>query len=45
MRLTPLNGNWECRLRSRPGMLVGLYRCSGAILIGLGLKLALERRV
>jgi threonine/homoserine/homoserine lactone efflux protein len=32
-------------LRSHPRFLVGLYRCSGLVLIGLGVKLALERRV
>jgi len=31
-------------LRARPKVLTGLYRTSGAVLIGLGLKLALERR-
>ena len=31
-------------LRSRPKFLAGLYRTSGAVLIGLGLKLAFERR-
>ncbi|MEO8132447.1 MAG: LysE family translocator [Betaproteobacteria bacterium] len=31
-------------LRSRPGVLTWLYRSSGAILIGLGVKLAFERR-
>lgn len=31
-------------LRSRPGVLAWLYRTSGAVLIGLGVKLALERR-
>jgi threonine/homoserine/homoserine lactone efflux protein len=31
-------------LRSRPGVLIWLYRSSGAILIGLGVKLAFERR-
>lgn len=31
-------------LRSRPGILAWLYRSSGAILIGLGVKLAFERR-
>ena len=31
-------------LRARPGVLAGLYRFSGAVLVGLGLKLALERR-
>lgn len=31
-------------LRARPSVLVWLYRSSGTILIGLGLKLAFERR-
>lgn len=31
-------------LRARPGFLAWLYRTSGAVLIGLGIKLALERR-
>jgi threonine/homoserine/homoserine lactone efflux protein len=31
-------------LRSRPGVLAWVYRSSGAILIGLGVRLALERR-
>jgi len=31
-------------LRSRPQVIAWLYRASGAVLIGLGLKLALERR-
>ncbi len=31
-------------LRARPGFLVWLYRSSGAILIGLGIRLAFERR-
>jgi threonine/homoserine/homoserine lactone efflux protein len=31
-------------LRSRPGFLVGMFRTSGAVLVGLGCKLALERR-
>jgi threonine/homoserine/homoserine lactone efflux protein len=31
-------------LRSRPSVLVGLYRSSGAVLIALGVKLAFERR-
>ncbi len=31
-------------LRSRPGVLVWLYRSSGAVLIALGIKLAFERR-
>lgn len=31
-------------LRARPAVLGWLYRCSGAVLVGLGLKLAFERR-
>lgn len=31
-------------LRSRPGLLVWLHRTSGAVLLGLGVKLAFERR-
>jgi threonine/homoserine/homoserine lactone efflux protein len=31
-------------LRARPGVLQWLFRCSGAILVGLGVRLALERR-
>ena len=31
-------------LRSRPAVLTLVYRSSGAILVGLGVKLALERR-
>lgn len=31
-------------LRSRPGVLEWVYRCSGTVLIGLGVRLALERR-
>jgi threonine/homoserine/homoserine lactone efflux protein len=31
-------------LRSRPKVIAWLYRTSGAVLIGLGLKLAFERR-
>jgi threonine/homoserine/homoserine lactone efflux protein len=31
-------------LRARPRVLLWLYRCSGAILLGLGIRLALERR-
>ncbi len=31
-------------LRSRPAVLVWVYRSSGAVLIGLGVRLALERR-
>lgn len=38
---TGLLSGW---LRARPRVLVWLYRSSGAILVGLGLKLAFERR-
>ena len=31
-------------LRTRPAVLKWVYRSSGAILVGLGLKLAFERR-
>ena len=31
-------------LRSRPGVLIWVYRSSGAMLVGLGVRLALERR-
>ncbi|WP_284615480.1 LysE family translocator [Aquabacterium humicola] len=31
-------------LRARPRVLTGLYRTSGAVLLGLGVKLAFERR-
>lgn len=31
-------------LRARPRVLTGLYRTSGAVLVGLGVKLAFERR-
>lgn len=31
-------------LRSRPKVLAGIYRFSGLVLLGLGVKLALERR-
>jgi len=31
-------------LRARPGVVAWLYRCSGVVLIALGVKLALERR-
>jgi len=31
-------------LRSRPGALAWLYRTSGAVLVGMGVKLAFERR-
>jgi threonine/homoserine/homoserine lactone efflux protein len=31
-------------LRRRPSVLVWLYRSSGAVLVGLGIRLAFERR-
>lgn len=31
-------------LRARPGVLKWIYRCSGAVLVALGVRLALERR-
>lgn len=31
-------------LRARPGVLAGINRCSGLMLVGLGLRLALQRR-
>jgi len=34
----------RCNGSARPGVLKWLYRSSGAILVGLGLKLAFERR-
>jgi threonine/homoserine/homoserine lactone efflux protein len=37
-------GSLSAWLRSRPSVLTWVYRCSGAILVGLSLKLALERR-
>ena len=37
-------GKLSAWLRSRPGFLVWLYRSSGAILIGLGIRLGFERR-
>jgi threonine/homoserine/homoserine lactone efflux protein len=37
-------GRLSSWLRTRPRVLLGMYRGSGAILIGLGLRLALERR-
>ncbi len=38
------SGALSAWLRSRPGVLVWIYRCSGAILVALGVRLALERR-
>jgi threonine/homoserine/homoserine lactone efflux protein len=37
-------GSLSAWLRARPGVLAWVYRCSGAILVGLGVRLALERR-
>jgi len=37
-------GRLSSWLRERPGVLLGVYRGSGIILLGLGLRLALERR-
>jgi len=37
-------GLLSCWLRSRPKVIAWLHRTSGAVLIGLGLKLAFERR-
>lgn len=37
-------GNLSGWLRSRPGVLTWVYRSSGAILVGLGIRLAFERR-
>ena len=39
-----LAGRLSGWLRSRPGAVAWLYRTSGAVLLGLGIKLALERR-
>ena len=38
------SGALSAWLRSRPGVLVWVYRLSGAILVGLGVRLAFERR-
>jgi threonine/homoserine/homoserine lactone efflux protein len=38
------SGRLSTWLRSRPGVLVWVYRSSGAILVGLSVRLALERR-
>ena len=37
-------GRLSSWLRSRPGAVAWLYRTSGVVLLGLGIKLALERR-
>ena len=38
------SGSTSAWLRSRPGVLTWIYRSSGAILVGLGVRLAFERR-
>ena len=38
------SGALSAWLRSRPGVLMWVHRCSGAVLVALGLKLAFERR-
>ena len=38
------SGALSAWLRSRPGVLAWVYRFSGAVLVGLGVRLALERR-
>jgi len=38
------SGALSAWLRSRPGVLTWIYRSSGAILVGLGVRLAFERR-
>jgi threonine/homoserine/homoserine lactone efflux protein len=38
------SGGLSVWLRSRPGVLIWIYRTSGAILVGLGVRLAFERR-
>lgn len=37
-------GRLSSWLRSRPGVLTWVFRASGAILVGLGVRLAFERR-
>jgi threonine/homoserine/homoserine lactone efflux protein len=37
-------GLLSAKLRARPAVLVWIYRFSGAVLLGLGLRLAFERR-
>lgn len=37
-------GRLSAWLRAHPGALLGLYRGSGAVLVGLGVRLAFERR-
>ncbi|MGK4001451.1 LysE family translocator [Sorangium sp. So ce1036] len=38
------SGALSAWLRARPRVLTGVYRTSGAVMVGLGVKLALERR-
>ncbi len=38
------SGALSAWLRTRPSVLTWVYRCSGAILVGLGVRLAMERR-
>jgi threonine/homoserine/homoserine lactone efflux protein len=38
------SGALSAWFRSRPSVLTWIYRSSGAILVGLGIRLALERR-
>ena len=38
------SGALSAWLRARPNVLTWVYRCSGAILVGLGVRLAFERR-
>lgn len=38
------SGALSAWMRSRPGVLIWVYRSSGAMLVGLGVRLALERR-
>ena len=40
----PVAGLLSVWLRSRPKVLIWIHRTSGAVLVGLGLRLALERR-
>lgn len=42
--LALMAGRLAAWLRSHPAVLAGLYRTSGVVLVGLGIKLALERR-
>ncbi len=42
--LVLIAGALSAWLRARPGVLVWVYRCSGAILLSPGVRLAFERR-